>query len=243
MEKIRDFKMQNYLIKIKSGFFMATVLVGLLLSFQINSPINTEREISYTTRVLANQINREKLTINYLKKERKKAEKDKRDLQQFYLGDDPSYEKLKEQLDRMKLLTGEYDVQGEGVILRIDSGTGENIAHVIESKKVLILLLNELKVQGAEVISLNGQRVGNQSGITLAGNNLDINNTEIAPTYEIRVIGNSKQLYLYLKDKSVIMKFMKDVYQFKLSLKQSNNVLIEADPYRKKISTKDDAKR
>ncbi|MFC4804009.1 DUF881 domain-containing protein [Filifactor villosus] len=243
MEKIRDFKIQNYLIKIKSGFFMATVLVGLLLSFQINSPINTEREISYTTRVLANQINREKLTINYLKKERKKAEKDKRDLQQFYLGDDPSYEKLKEQLDRMKLLTGEYDVQGEGVILRIDSGTGENIAHVIESKKVLILLLNELKVQGAEVISLNGQRVGNQSGITLAGNNLDINNTEIAPTYEIRVIGNSKQLYLYLKDKSVIMKFMKDVYQFKLSLKQSNNVLIEADPYRKKISTKDDAKR
>lgn len=243
MEKIRAFKVQNYLIRIKSGFFIATVLVGLLLSFQINSPVNAEREISYTTRVLANQINREKLTINYLKKERKKAEKEKRDLQQLYLGDDPSYERLREQLDRMKHLMGEYDVQGEGVILRIDSGTGENIAHIIESKKVLILLINELKVQGAEVISLNGQRVGNQSGITIAGNNLDVNNTEIAPAYEIRVIGNSERLYRYLRDKSVIMKFMEDVYQFKVSLKQSGNILIKADPYRKKISEKDEVRR
>ncbi|MDO4793579.1 MAG: DUF881 domain-containing protein [Filifactor alocis] len=239
MGKVRDFRIQNYLIKIKSGFFMATVFLGLLLSFQINSPVNTEREISYTTRILANQINQEKLTINYLKKERKKAEREKRDLQQLYLGDDPTYRELKGELDRMKLLMGEYDVQGEGVILRIDSGTGENIAHVIESKKLLILLMNELKMQGGEVISLNGQRVGNQSGITIAGNNLDINNTEIAPVYEIRVIGNSKQLYRYLKDKSVIMKFMKDVYQFKVSLKQSGDILIKSDPYRKKISVQE----
>lgn len=229
LKSVRDFG------NIKAEILIATISMGVLLSFQINSPTDAQREISYTGRVLSDKINQEKMMVNHLKKEIKKVEDEKQKLESDRAGESVKYQELRSELNKLKLLAGEHDVQGEGVVIRIDSGSDSNIAYTMDGKKLMIMLINELRDQGAELFSINDQRLTNQSGITLAGSHLDINNTEIAPMYEIKVIGNSEQMYHYIKQESVTVRFMEKVYQFNISVKQSDRVLINANPYVKNI--------
>lgn len=220
---------------VKTEIFISTILMGILLSFQINSPTDAEREISYTGRVLSDNINREKMLVNHLKKERKRAEDEKQSFEAAHAGESEKYRELRTELKSLKILTGEYDVQGEGVVIRIDSRSDDNIAYTIDGKKLMIMLLNELQDEGGEIFSINDQRMTNQSGITLAGSHLDINNTEIAPVYEIKIIGDSERMYHYIKQESVTARFMEKVYQFNISVKQSDRLIIKANPYIKDI--------
>ena len=214
------FQFHNILTHIKYGktyiFVMAT-LVGVLVGMQINSAANTSRELSYPVRKITNQINQEKYEIKHLKREVFHAEHQKRKLERDRVGESQSY---------LKMISGESRISGEGVILIIDSGKDENIALKMENKKILLLLINELRLNGAETISINGQQITNLSGITLAGTHLDINNTEIGPEYEVKIIGDSEKLYRFLDKKSVTVMFMKKVYQFHVSVKKVPSIEI-----------------
>lgn len=236
MAKSNFFKSVRDFGNIKAEILIAAISMGILLSFQINSPTDAQREISYTGRVLSDKINQEKMMVNHLKKEIKKVEDERQKLESDRVGESVKYRELRTELNKLKLLAGEYDVQGEGVVIRIDSGSDSNIAYTMDGKKLMIMLINELRGQGAELFSINDQRLTNQSGITLAGSHLDINNTEIAPMYEIKAIGNSEQMYHYIKQESVTVRFMEKVYRFNISVKQSDRVLIKANPYVKSIA-------
>lgn len=223
------FQFHNILTHIKYGktyiFVMAT-LVGVLVGMQINSAANTSRELSYPVRKITNQINQEKYEIKHLKREVFHAEHQKRKLERDRVGESQSYLELKKRVTYLKMISGESRISGEGVILVIDSGKDENIALKMENKKILLLLINELRLNGAETISINGQQITNLSGITLAGTHLDINNTEIGPEYEVKIIGDSEKLYRFLDKKSVTVMFMKKVYQFHVSVKKVPSIEI-----------------
>ena len=154
------------------------------------------------------------------------AEHQKRKLERDRVGESQSYLELKKRVTYLKMISGESRISGEGVILIIDSGKDENIALKMENKKILLLLINELRLNGAETISINGQQITNLSGITLAGTHLDINNTEIGPEYEVKIIGDSEKLYRFLDKKSVTVMFMKKVYQFHVSVKKVPSIEI-----------------
>ena len=55
-------------------------------------------------------------------------------------------------------------------------------------------MVNELRAAGAEAISLNGQRLTANSEIRCAGPTVSVNNVRSAPPFEIRAIGNIKDL-------------------------------------------------
>ena len=72
---------------------------------------------------------------------------------------------VNEELDKVNLLLGKTDVQGEGVIITLkDSvdadGNTQNITN-----DVLNIIINELKLAGAEAISVNDERIINMSDI------------------------------------------------------------------------------
>ena len=217
------FQFHGILTHIKNGklyIFVMAIVLGILLGMQINSASNTSRELSYPVRKITNQINHDNHEIKYLKREIFSAEYQKRKLEHDRLGESESYLELKKRLIYLKMISGESKITGEGVILVIDSGKDENIALKIDNKKIFLLLINELRLNGAETIAINGQQITNLSGITLAGSHLDINNTEIGPEYEVKIIGDSDKLYRFLDKKSVTVIFMKKVYQFHVSLRK-----------------------
>ncbi len=225
----------NHRRTLRTDILLISVLIGILISFQINSPSVAGREISYVSRQLANQINSEKKEINHLKKELRHLEREKKDMELYHAGGSKEYRRLSEQVKYLQSIAGEKSVVGSGIIIRIDSGEEENIAALIDGKKTMLLLVNELRQNGAEFISINEQRLTNLSGITLAGNHLDINNNEIAPTYEIHVIGDSDRLYRYLEERSNTVVFMRKVYGFHVSIKQDETIFISAKKFERPI--------
>lgn len=101
--------------------------------------------------------------------------------------------------DRMKLMAGTTDVEGEGIEILLDDSniakkSGENPNLYIIHDEDLLRVLNELRAAGAEAISVNDQRIVAMSEIRCAGPTISVNNVRSAPPYVIKAIGAPKTL-------------------------------------------------
>lgn len=113
--------------------------------------------------------------------------------------DDELQNKLLEELEYYKLISGTTNVHGEGVIVYIDDGTrelyeGEDPNNVLVHDMDILTVINELNRSGAEVLSVNGQRIANTSSISCSGYTVRINGQFFARPFEIRAIGDSKRM-------------------------------------------------
>ena len=75
-----------------------------------------------------------------------------------------SSELLNEILLRRKMQAGYQKLQGKGVIIELmdseeEAGDGENPNNLLIHDQDILILLNDLKVAGAEALSVNGQRI------------------------------------------------------------------------------------
>jgi len=98
-------------------------------------------------------------------------------------------ELLKQDVAQAKLDLGYTKVKGPGLIITLQNG--EDAINYSD----LLFAINELKFGGAEAISINDNRIVNNSFIANIANNFIVVNGErlIAP-YEIKVIGDTKYL-------------------------------------------------
>lgn len=117
------------------------------------------------------------------------------------------------------------DIKGSGVTIKIDASNEEvgNIANFVDYNKILIKIVNDLKIHGGEYISINDQRINQYSEITLAGNHININSSPIAPPYEIKCIGEklSKE---YIGDLNEYIKNIQNNYPLKLEIKKTDSI-------------------
>ena len=107
--------------------------------------------------------------------------------------------KMQEEQERYKILSGNTDVHGEGVIVFIDDGTrelneGEDPNAVLVHDMDILNVINELNRSGAEALAVNGQRISNNSSISCSGYTIRINDQFFARPFEIRAIGDSKRM-------------------------------------------------
>jgi len=116
-------------------------------------------------------------------------------------GRDTASELLNKELSETRILTGETEVQGQGLIIYIEpksdifgSGTLNNKAIIDQD---LVHIVNELNSGGAEAISINDIRYTSRTGIREAGNAILINDEKISynDRVVIKAIGESGILY------------------------------------------------
>lgn len=106
------------------------------------------------------------------------------------------------ELERYRMMEGTVDVQGPGVQITIDDRPQDRKVVFPMTPDYLLRIINTLKFAGAEVISVNGQRIVSSTAIVLSGtstqlvNQVPITRTEEVP-YEILAIGNQDQLVDY----------------------------------------------
>ncbi len=108
-------------------------------------------------------------------------------------------ELMLEELKEKKIIAGFTDLEGPGIILILDDGTreleeGEDPNNVLVHDMDILRLVNDLKIAGAEAISINGQRLLSNSEINCAGHTIRINNQFFAQPFVIKAIGNPKVL-------------------------------------------------
>ncbi|WP_296646500.1 DUF881 domain-containing protein [Romboutsia sp. 13368] len=137
--------------------------------------------------------------------------------------------KLNQKLDSLKEELGYADIDGEGFEINIDAADSEtgNIANIIDYNKILLNIVNDLKVNGAKFISINNQRINQYSEITLAGNHININSTPIAQPYNIRVVGDINKLKSYINKNNTYIDSICENYPLKVETKLEDNITIE----------------
>ena len=98
-------------------------------------------------------------------------------------------ELLKEDVDKAKLDLGYTNVKGPGLVITLSNG--EDAINYSD----LLFAINELKFGGAEAISINDNRIVNNSFIAnIANNFIVVNGERLIGPYVIKVIGDTKYL-------------------------------------------------
>lgn len=214
--------------RISFEYFVLSLFLGVLLVIQMKSPIQYNTYTSFVSREIISQINKEK--------------KDMYDLEDKLNSLNRQYGKLKSQYEKKDMgLTGDekdlYEqyrvslglekVSGEGIIVKIEPlDSNKNIAFDMDSKRVFLKIINNLKKEGAEIIAINNQIMTSNTEIILAGNHININGVPISQPYEIKAIGNEKTLYRYFQEKDYILEALEKNLEMKTEVSKSRKVSI-----------------
>lgn len=102
---------------------------------------------------------------------------------------------LEEEVKQANMLLGNTNVKGEGIIIKMNNNIrNDEMESSIIKTADLLDLVNELKIAGAEAISINGERIVAKSDIFDVGNFIYINGQRTTAPYEIKAIGDRKYL-------------------------------------------------
>lgn len=216
-------------------YFILSLFLGVLLIIQMKSPIQYNTYTSFVSREIISQINKEK--------------KDMYDLEDKLTALNRQYSKLKEGNEELGLAGDEkkiYDnyrislglekVSGEGIVIKLEPlDPNKNIAFDIESDRIFLKLINNLKKAGGEVIAINNQVVTINSEVALAGNHININGIPITSPYEIKAIGNEKSLYRYFVEKDYMLNSLEKSLGIKTDISKSRKISIPSLSGQKEI--------
>lgn len=138
---------------------------------------------------------------------------------------------LKQELDTLRMLAGLTAVEGSGVLVTISDSKskvaeGDDPSSYIVHDSDLRDVVNELYTAGAEVISINDERLVSTSSIRCVGNTILVNNKRCAPPFVIKAIGDSTALESGLNIREGIIDVLK-LYNIEVNVTKSSKIKIE----------------
>ncbi|AKL94117.1 hypothetical protein CACET_c06070 [Clostridium aceticum] len=190
--------------------FLAFAISGIIIGIHIDALGDMQNEISlpFSSEIEVQEV----VDLRKANNDMKTKIKDLKAQVEEYEGEKATenivLKNLRSQINEYRILAGYQDLVGPGVKITLESMLEENIALVVEQKKYLINLINELKTAGGEAISINNHRITSRSEVTLAGNHINVNMTAIAPPYTIRVIGNTEGFQRYTNHRTLLFELM-----------------------------------
>ena len=129
------------------------------------------------------------------------------------------------ELEQINMSLGKTDVEGQGVVITIKETDDEEVEKITSDD--LLVIVNALKLAGAEAISINDQRIINMSDIVYidAASVIRVNGERILAPYTIKVIGDSSYLESSLIGNGGAVDEMKKKGQ-DVSIQKDNNITI-----------------
>ena len=131
---------------------------------------------------------------------------------------------MEEELEQVNMSLGKTNVQGEGIEVTLRETNNEEIARI--NADDLLVIVNSLKMAGAEAISINEERIINMSDIVDINETfIKINGQRILAPYIIKAIGNASHLESALTGNGGHLDEMKKIGQ-DISMQRLNKVRI-----------------
>ena len=129
------------------------------------------------------------------------------------------------ELEQINMILGKTDVEGQGIIITIKETNNQEIESITSDD--LLLIVNALKLAGAEAISINDQRIINMSDIVYidAAGVIRVNGERILAPYSIKAIGDSEYLESSLIGNGGVVDEMRKKEQ-DVSIERENNITI-----------------
>ena len=128
-------------------------------------------------------------------------------------GNDALVTAANDQLDQARLAAGLVDLQGPGVVVQLEDSTQPvppdgAAADDLVGAADLRAVTDELWLDGAEAIAVNGERMTATSGITDVGSSILLNGAYLQPPYQVVAIG-PKDLYKRLMGSASFAAFVR----------------------------------
>lgn len=138
---------------------------------------------------------------------------------------------LQDEKEEFKLISGFVDLEGPGIVVKLSDSERElyeweDPNNVIVHDLDVLILVNDLKIAGAEAISINGQRIMSISEIQCAGATITINNYTYGQPFIIRAIGDPDILGAAVKSPESYASILKEVYGLGLEVAVYENVKV-----------------
>jgi len=144
---------------------------------------------------------------------------------------DESKDIIENELDNAKKTYGLTDITGDGIIVTL-----KDLGEQLYTFDDILELINELKVAGAKAISVNGERVVNNTDIIDIGSKyIVINKEKISSPYIIKAIGDSTHLKSALTIKNGYYD-LKKKGNYDIDIQEKTNIKIEK--YSKEVNVK-----
>lgn len=209
-----------------------SVIIGILIAIQIRS--NVEHYLPVTINALEMTQN-EIIVLNNEIKEFEETIKAKEEeleiLDSISKGDENIIDILSMDIKNNKMNSGQVSLKGPGItILMYDNqeirdfgyDLNRDIIHDID----ILNIINDLRIAGAEAISVNGERVLSTSEIKCAGPTIRINGRSSATPFVIKAIGNPKLLIASVNAPGTNGDILKNVYNkgFEITVEDLVNI-------------------
>lgn len=217
------------------GLVFTSVVLGVLLSIQFKTVDLQNKGLN--TLEKGEQLTRE---LNSLKEKEIKLQQDIEEVKDTIAsykneGDNIKEKNIAKEIAKYEKLAGYTNVEGSGVEVKISNGN-ENISNnnMTYDFDMLLSIINKLNSAKAEAISINGQRIVNETYIDVEGDEIKINDVSIKLPFIIKVIGDKETLEAALKIKYGIVWELEKYYGLKVEIEKKDNVKI--DKYSQKIN-------
>lgn len=211
-----------------------SVVIGILLSAQMKLKVEsiapvTIRSIQETKSEI-NFINNE---IYELDKLIKQKEEELELLENIKQGDKNIVDILEEDINTNMMISGSTSMEGPGIkITMYDNMSSEVVSFDINDEVIhdvdILNILNDLKIAGAEAISINNQRVVSTSEIKCVGPVVRINGKSIGTPFVIKAIGDPKVLMASVNAPGTYGDTLKSVYLIGFEPEVQDKLIIPA---------------
>lgn len=217
--------------------FIASIIIGILISMNISFTRTTGRvflsakqyqdSYNYKNKLYTDIAGLIQQYQNYNSKLIKYKSNEKNE-EQVAMG-------INEELNENNIVLGKVPVTGQGVKINLNDASSKDIENSFELEKPLRLVhdidimqvLNDLRNSGAEAISINGQRVIDNTEIYCSGAFLRINGVKVMVPFTVYAIGNKEILYNYMLSNENYLKTLM-TRKIVVSVEQYDNVDIPA---------------
>lgn len=131
---------------------------------------------------------------------------------------------IEKELQQTDLYLGKTEVEGEGIEIKINETNDEDVGQISEEE--LLVIVDYLKLAGAEAISINEERIINTSDIVSISNTIiNVNGQRILPPYIIKAIGDSTTLQSTLLGKGGYVETLRNA-GYNIEMTPSNKIVI-----------------
>lgn len=180
--------------------FILFFVFGLLINLQFKGIIMAEPKNGASAKELAAQLELEKSENEKLMEQLINIEAE-RDMLWRSIGDNLNNQEINEllkQKDYEYLRAGLVTVTGKGIVITMEDAPAKgdlDIEEYIIHDNNVNDILDELKANGAQAISINGERVVLTTKPVCAGPTIIVNESRYPPPYVIQAIGDPDLLY------------------------------------------------
>lgn len=223
--------MKSELTKRINLLLLITFVFGICLSIQIKTLSNKAAYINIEgVNEMEMQVKIENAEISNLSDylDRKKNE-----LSEYKVSENSSdiIKIMEANIENYKKIGAEYSLTGSGIILEIrDSDKpikpGENPNDFLVHDQDLLRIVNDLKISGAEAISINGQRYMSFSEIKCSGATVTVNGKTYGQPFIIKAIGNPTDLEAGVKSIDSYSYILNNIYGIQIDVKTSDQIEI-----------------